>query len=244
MPKDDKTADLFEADGVTPIKAVEKPVITEAQLEAERRAARAEGEVAGLKSVAAAKPEKTAVAEKVFTRAELRGLVNEGKITEDAMDETLERQSKTEMLRLVDEKVAARVSTAQTATKIEDQIAAYVGVFPDINTAGSALRAKIEAEFQDLVANKSPNTLSTELAAIKIVCGKLNAGTGRRPGPDAHEDVGSGGTGSERPDTTGPFKGLSTAQKKHYEKMIERGMYKSASDPRLLAEVKYARKAH
>lgn len=243
MAKDAETGDLFEADGVTP-KAKES-AITPELLAAEKRAAAAEGEAKGLEKAlkAAPKTEKPAPkAEKVWTCAELRAQVNDGTITEDQMDEMLDHQREKKFAKLVDEKVTAKVAAAQTGNKVSDQITAYVDVFPDINKAGSALRAKVEKEYQELVANESPETLATELAAIKIACGPLRTGAGRKPAPDAHQDVGEGG-GSDngRPETDGWAKGLSPKMKTHYEKLIGRGMYKSHSDPRLVAELKLVR---
>jgi hypothetical protein len=240
LAKDDKTADLFEADGVTPKKADAKPAITEGELKAAERAARAEGKAAALETVVAAKPAKQQT-EKTFTRQELRALVNEGKITEDEMDETLTKQLRAS----ITSEVKATVSAENTAKAVSDEIARYVEAFPDINVEGTTLRAKVQAEFEDLVKGGSPNTLATERAAIKIACGPLNISAGRRPKPDAHEETGSGASGEGgKPDTDGPFKGLSANQKKHYQKMIDRGIYKGASDPKLVAELKLARKGH
>lgn len=239
MAKDDKTADLFEADGVTPKKVDDKPA-AEALTAAEKRAARAEGEAAGLKAALAAKPDKQQPA-KTFTRQELRVQVNDGKITEDQMDDILAKQARAE----ITAEVRATVSAENAAKAVSDEIARYVEAFPDINVEGSGLRAKVQAEFEDLVKGGSPNSLATERAAIKIACGPLKISAGRRREPDAHEEVGNGGNGEGgKPDTDGPFKGLSANQKKHYQKMIDRGIYKGAADPRLVAELKLARKVH
>lgn len=244
MPNPDQT-DLFEDDGVT-LKAVEKPVITAEQLEAERRAAHAEGENAGLKAALKAipLPKENAQPSKEFSRQELRAQVNDGKITEDQMDDILDAQREKKFAKLVDEKVETRVSASQTGAKVTDQIAAYVDVYPDINKDGSAVRAKVEAEFQALVKDGSPDSLATELAAIKIAMGPLKTGAGRRPAPDAHEDVGAGSDGDNKP-ADGWSKGLSPAMKKHYEKQINNGVYKGHTDKNLLAELKLVRsRAH
>jgi hypothetical protein len=241
LPNDDQ-ADLFEADGVTP-KAPEKPVITAEQLEAEKRAAAAEGEAKGLKEALKAIPakEKPKAEAKEFTRAELRAQVNDGKITEDQMDDILERQLEAKLTKKAEEIAERKISSSQTAISVADQIAAYVGVYPDINKEGSATRAKIQAAFDELVGLKDdPSALTTELKAIKMALGPLKAGAGRRPAPEAHEDVGAGSDSDSKP-AEGWAKGLSPKLKKHYEKQIDRGIYKSHSDPRLIAELKYAR---
>lgn len=241
MPKEAETGDLFEADGVTP--KVEKPVITEAELKATERAARAEGEAAALKAVATAKPVQKQTAEKIQTRQELRAKVNAGEITEDQMDDILERQFEAKLSKKVEETVESRVSNSQTTATIDSQIQAYVGVFPDINKEGSATRAKIQAEFVELVKGGSPESISTELAAIKIVCGQLKTGS-RRAAPEPHEEIGGASEGNDRPDTQGWAKGLGPTQKKHYTKMVERGMYKGFTDPKLKAEIALVRRAH
>jgi hypothetical protein len=61
------------------------------------------------------------------------------------------------------------------------------------------------------------------------VLGAPRSQTGRRAALETHEDVGGNGGGNDRPDNTGWAKGLSAAQKKHYEKMITKGMYKGAT---------------
>lgn len=245
MPKETQT-DLFEADGVTPKVADKSAEAAEALLALERKAARAEGETAGLKAALAAKPATTKQAEKALTRQELRLKVNAGEITEDLMDDILERQLTAKLSKQVDDKVESRLSASQTTNKTQTTIDSYVEAFPAINKDGSDLRAKVEAEFQDLVKNGADSSaLSTELAAIKIVCGPLKAGAGRRPAPDSHEDVGGGGgDGNERPDTQGWAKGLGPNQKKHYQKMVNNGMYKSFNDPKLKAEIALVRRAN
>lgn len=242
MPKEDQ-ADLFEDDGVT-LKAVAKPVITAEQLDAEKRASAAEGEAKGLKEAIKAipQPKEKAQPAKEFTRAELRAKVNAGEITEDQKDDILERQNRSSFLKEAEAIAERKVSTSRAAASVGDQIAAYVGVFPDINKEGSATRAKIQAAFDELVELKDdPAALSTELKAIKIALGPLKTGAGRRPAPDAHEDVGSGNDGDNKPVTDGWAKGLSPKLKKHYEKQIDRGIYKGHADPRLVAELKFAR---
>lgn len=247
MPKENQ-ADLFEADGVTP-KAAEKPVITPELLDAEKRAAAAEGKADGLKEALKAIPkvEKPKASEpaKEYTRAELRAQVNDGKITEDQMDDILERQLEAKLSKKVAETVETRVSASQTADIVGGKIAAYVEVYPAINETNSALRAKIETEFQDLVKNGAdPDKLSTELAAIKIVCGPLKTGAGRKPGPESHQDIGGVGEGDGKPETDGPFKGISARHKAHYEKMIARGVYSGPKDKMLVKELSRLRGAH
>jgi hypothetical protein len=246
LAKDAETGDLFEADGVTP-KAKETTAITPEQLDAEKRAAAAEGKAEGLKEALKALPKGERPApkqDKNFTRAELRAQVNEGKITEDQMDEILEQQLSKSLTERITTQVRTEVEGSQVASKTSDQIARYVDAFPDINKEGSALRAKVQAEFEELVANKSPNSLATELAAIKIACGPLKTGGGRRPAPDSHEDVGGNGDGAEKPDNAGWAKGLAPKVKQHYEKMILKGIYKGPADPKLLKEVQLARRAN
>jgi hypothetical protein len=114
LAKDDKTADLFEADGVTP-KAKAKPAITPELLKAEKRAARAEGKAAGLERPGPAKPAKTARPKSFHPPAELRAQVNDGKITEDQMDETLERSK---LRASITSEVKATVSAENTAKAV------------------------------------------------------------------------------------------------------------------------------
>lgn len=217
-------------------------------LEAERKArqklelklAEVSGTVEGLK----AGQQKPPKAEKTYTRAELRALVNDGKITEDDMDATLERQLRAEITGSVESTVDARVKNSERSNKIASKIQDYVTAFPAINEEGSKLRARVQAEFDELVQMGDPaDALATELKAIKAACGPLNT-NGRRAGPDVHEDTGAGGDGGERPNRDSWAKGLSAAQKAHYEKLIHSGVYKGTTDPKLLKELSYAKRTH
>jgi hypothetical protein len=197
--------------------------------------ARVEGTVDGLK---AGQP-KPSTATRDYTRAELRALVNDGKITEDQMDATLEAQAEKRVTAKTEALVEERVTETRSTAKIEAEIDRYVEAFPDVNEDGSDTREKVSAQFSKLVARGFPKTLSTELTAMEMALGALG-GTpkGRKKAPETHTETGNGGGGAEHVDDAGWAKGLTPREKTHYEKLVARSVYSGYSDKLLVREVK------
>src|SRR5262252_3872815 len=213
---------------------------------AESRLARLEGTVEGLKARPSSSPAEAAP--RIFTRAELRAAVDAGKITEEQMDAQLETQMETKLEKKLRAEFEAATVETQAASQIDAQMAAYIEAHPDLLDADSDLRAKVQEEFNYFtgVLKQNPKAKSTELAAIRSAVGSL-APKGKRKEPEASgEETGgsdggksSGGGGGEE----GWKKGLPPALKAHYQKQIDKGIYKGPDDKRLLAEVAIARKA-
>lgn len=204
--------------------------------------ARLASEVDSLKAGAA--PKTNAEPEKTFTRAQLRASVNAGDISEDQMDEILESQLEKKIAVRVETTARTTVQTTETARTVQGEIDKYVDAHPDLIVTDSELRAKVQGEFDYLVKfGDNPKDPATQLKAIRAAVGPLTQ-QGRRKQPEHHEDVGGGGGESERTETAGWAKGLSATQKKHYDKLINSGVYKGATDPKLVAELKFIRKAH
>lgn len=192
-------------------------------------------------------PPAPAPSPKKLSRQDLRAAVDDGRISQDQMDATLETQLKDELTQTFEAKADAKVQGAKLSVRVETEISRYVEANPDINVAGSATRNKVQREFQKLVDDGAPENLVTELAAIKIVCGSEPKASqaGRRRTPESHVDGGGSGGGND--DNRGGgnddwAKGLSVAQKQHYQKKIDQGTYKGYGDKNLKAEVDYIRK--
>lgn len=178
----------------------------------------------------------------IYTRTQLRALVNEGKITEDQMDATLEQQLEAKLNKKVESTAIETAKETRASTEIGAQLNAYTAAHPDIIVEGSDLRNKVIEEFNYLVSLGDPENKTTELKAVRAAIGPLTP-KGRRKQPEAHEETGGSGDdarGSGNADT-GWAKGLSPAQKKHYQKQIDRNFYNGPTDKRLVAEVKIAR---
>lgn len=222
-----------------------------AALDAERKArqkletelARVSGTVEGLKS-GQQKPTETTT----YTRTQLRAMVNEGKITEDQMDTQLEIQQEAKFNKRIEERTAAAVTETRAATKIGAELAAYTDAHPDLLDEDSDTRAKVQTEFDYLVGlGDDPKNPATELKAVRAALGQI-APKGRRKQPEMHEETGgSGGDSRERgADNDGWAKGLTSAQKAHYTRQVNKGIYKDFNDKNLKAEIALAgrRRAH
>lgn len=237
MP-DPAQTDLFEDDGVTPKKAAEKPAITDGELKAIERAARAEGEASALKTVVAAKPAESAPpADKTFTRAQLRASVAAGDITEDQMDDILEAQLEKKLTAKLEGKTVSTVAAADQARSIQAKIDGYVDVHPDLVVDGSDLRKRVQVEFNELVAiGDDPKNVATQLKAIRAAVGPLKQ-QGRRPKPESFDDTGGAGGNDDRDDSGGVWKGIPARNKAYYQKLISKGIYKGESDKTLAKEL-------
>jgi hypothetical protein len=203
--------------------------------------ARVEGTVEGLKSGQQPKPDAPA---RVYTRAELRAMVTAGQITEDQMDSQLEMQLEAKLAARVDSTTSAAAVQAQAAATVETQMAAYIDAHPDLLDTESDLRAKVQEEFDYLVGvcKDDPKDKRTELKAIRSAVGAL-APKGRKKEPEPSEETGgSDGAPAKGGADDGWAKGLTAAQKAHYQKKINQNIYKGTSDKNLLAEVAIARR--
>lgn len=187
--------------------------------------------------------EKPAEKTTTYTRTQLRALVNEGKITEDQMDATLEAQLKAELLASVKATTTQESRATQAAIAIGTALGAYIEAHPDLAVEGSDLRTRVQAEFDYLVSlGDDPNSKATELKAVRAALGPLTP-KGRRKTPETHQETGGSDTGTREQGGADEAwsKGLSPAQRIHYQKQIDKGYYKGPTDKRLVKEVEFAR---
>jgi hypothetical protein len=230
-------ADPKEAEGLKAALLAER----EKRQDLASKLARLEGTVEGLK----ARPAAPEAPPRIWTRAELRALVDGDKITEEQMDAQLDAQLEAKLER----KFAAKMDDVSAETRVtvgvDSQISAYIEAHPDLTDTESDLRKKVQTEFDYLVGvcGDDPKDKRTELKAIRSAVGAL-APKGRKKEPEASEETGGsdgvatkGGGGDD-----GWAKGLTPAQKAYYKKKIDQNFYKGTTDKNLLAEVAIARK--
>lgn len=199
--------------------------VTVADLQAQLETLRLEAAELRGKLSAAPAPKVEDVRE--FSRAELDEQVTLGKITQAQADQIIDNQ----VDRRIDKRVGEKVDAKSINDRLDAEIDEYAGLKPDIRKNGSPDRDRVAEEFKYLVQNGSPETKATELAALRAVFGPLSrlkaaaaAGEGRR---ETHKE-GSGGAGSEEPGTRtdGAPKGLTARQRDHYQKSIDKGLYR------------------
>lgn len=190
-------------------------------------AARLRAEVEALK---ASKAE--AAAPKPLTRAELKSLVDDGKITQDAADAAWDKQ-------LLETAEARAVKAANSAVEgqkrdglVKQQLAEYKQLVPEAYEAGTKERTRAEREFNKLVELGFPPNTTTEVAAMRATFGdpeaiKAARSTGKNGPGESHAEVGGGDRpGANGADVDGKPKGLTPRQEAHYSNLISRGIMK------------------
>jgi hypothetical protein len=184
--------------------------------------------------------------DKVVTKEELRSLVQSGDLTQAQMDDLWEKQIIKAATAAATKQVSETVAAGSINAKINEKMAEYKTLVPDGWKPGSADYGKIETAYNELVADGSPPTIATELAALRMVYGSIEslriAKTARKGSADSHVETNGSGRADDDSsgDEKGMPKGLSAAQKKHYQKGIDQGRYPGGwADVK--AELKFAR---
>ena len=186
----------------------------------------------------AAKPPPATEPAKIWTKAELRKAIDDGQITEIQAEDVLERQREAQIARQVAEGVKAAVSETTTKQMVEEGLAAYKELIPELNTPGSEPWQRGKAQFDYLVKLGQPKSHATELVALQALYGpvdKLKQAKGAANEPETHQDGGS----DEGPGVAAPKKlRLSGDEKRYYGDLINKGIYKDWAQ--VEAEMKFA----
>lgn len=196
---------------------------------AERARLAAEARVAAIQD----KPKPT------ITRETLRNAVEQGVISqvqaEDAWDQELVRRSTDAASRAA----RAESEAVAKATKLGAEIVRFRTVLPAIDDHYSSERKVLETAYADVVDRLGKPTtpaqkLSYELTALRETFGGIDnlektRKTPLKPARFASHEVGGG---VAQPDEKDPLSGLNNTQKRYYNKMIERRVYKDWADVR------------
>ena len=190
-------------------------------------AARLRAEVEALK---ASKVE--AAAPKPLTRAELKSLVEDGKITQDAADAAWDKQVIETAKSEATKAARGEVEGQKRDGAVNQQLAEYKQLVPAAYEAGTKERARAEKEFNKLIELGFPNNRATEVAAMRATFGdpeaiKAARSTGKNGPGESHAEVGGGDRpGGNGADADGKPKGLTPRQDAHYSNLISRGVMK------------------
>lgn len=169
---------------------------------------------------------------KPMSRAELKQLVEDGKITQDAADAHWDRQVIETAKAEATKAARGEVEGQKREGAVKQQLAEYKQLVPAAYEAGTKERARAEKEFNKLVELGFPNNLATEVAAMRATFGdpeaiKAARSTGKSGPGEAHVEVGGGDRPSGKgADADGKPKGLSARQEAYYSDKISRGVYK------------------
>jgi hypothetical protein len=207
-------------------------------------AQRARAELEALKAEKA-KPQEA----KPISRSELKQLVDDGKITQDAADAHWEAQ----VVKTAETKARAaaadEVQGQQRESVVKRQLEEYRTLIPAAWEVGAKERAKAEKEFKALVEMGFPDNKVTEVAALRAAFGdpeviRASRSTGKNGPGESHVEVGGGDRpGETGADVDGAPKGLTEREKSHYQNLINRGIvkdWKAVAEERKFAKAKQA----
>lgn len=172
--------------------------------------------------------------EREFTRSELRRAVEAGTITEDRMDEILDRQQEARLERTVETRLGEARTAQSEDREIDTILGRYRSLVPEAWQEGSDERMRVKRNFERLVARGAPaDRLSTELTAIEMAFGDVDTLQRSRAPTPSHEETDTGGedsgTGNGLTKDGWP-KGMPARQKAFYETQLRKGLYKSVAD--------------
>lgn len=178
---------------------------------------------------------------KRYTRQELKAAVEAGQISETQADEILENQIRDEVTATARNEARAVVTSASREGRVESDIARYKAVAPEILDTGHETRHRLRESYNYFLSLGDKPGTATELKALHAVLGpieKLERARSGRFSSDSHRETGGGEAGKPRTKSGKLTDRLNADAKRHYEKQIEKGLYKDWGD--VETELKYA----
>ena len=190
------------------------------------RAARLEGELEATKRQSAQTVETPAR----YTGSQLQGYIDEGKITVGQALAYQEDTLKQELEKRVDAKVSETLDRHQRQSTIQAEIGGYKQLVPDAIQPGSANNIKLMQEFTYLVGlGYDKNDSRTEVMACRAAFGDVGVLKSKQQaqtiptGRDTMQDISQ--NGKPKPDMKDLLNDLTAIQRKHYQKLIDKGVY-------------------
>ncbi len=199
-----------------------------------------------LEERAKATPAATQQPEPTLTRAQLQSYVDNGTLTQEQMDEQITHPRDKNLKGEIGSMIDAKLSTFQQKSTLDTKLAAYRTRLPDIDTAGSDNRAKVQRCYTDLLSDGHPEDLRTQLLACRMAFGepeKIEETTDNHR--ETNLDTGGGGdVGGVSQADGGPLEGLKPHVAAYYKKKVEEtnrypGGWKNKE---LQRELEYARR--
>lgn len=194
-----------------------------------------EGQVRLEERTSAATNREAQSSARTYSRAELRALVEEGKISEAQMDQVLDEQAKREKETLREElrqSLSKEVSEIDRGKQIQDQLSRYQAKIPNAWQNGTDERGRVQREYERLTRVMGfPDGPATDLEALRAAFGPIEAlESGGRTKPEPHREAGASGQSEGRPMNSEfgtPPKGISRETQQFYENLMrEEGMYR------------------
>ncbi|MHC4222991.1 MAG: hypothetical protein ACYSUN_03290 [Planctomycetota bacterium] len=179
---------------------------------------------------------------KPVTRSELTKMVEDGAITQPQMDAELDRQKKLAEDARIDARVEEAVTTRVVTGDLRAEQDRYIAARPDLEKRGSDDHQKAGVQMQQLLKEGHPDTLRTEVLALRMAFGPI-ASLERSPDErETHEDGGNvtetGERGTRTQRDAGPPKELDARRRDYYNAEIARGVYTGWDDPKVVRQLK------
>lgn len=214
-----------------------KEVIEERNHEREERKRereRLEARLSELESKAA-KP-----AEREYSRTELQQAVDNGQISEVQMQDILDQQREKRLRRELREEMKATISATSKEDQYRRTIEEYRRVRPDLGVQGSEDWKRGAEEFQALAnefGRPKPGLeeLRMEAMALRTAFGDVSRlrAKGKRD-PDPYQETGS----AREQGGSSQWGKVEQRVRDHFQKQIDRGVYKGRDDPKLVEKLK------
>ena len=188
--------------------------------------------------------EKQAEKPKTYTRRELDALRDQGTISAEQADAIYEKQIQDTAAARAEQIVRDEMNMSQLSARVTGELDRYRAAIPEILKNGSPERTRLQKAWDGLRANGSPSNRATEVAALQIAFGPIEAvEAARRPADhETHEDVSAGARAVDQHNSGVPAapRGLPSNLAKHYQRLIDTTrIYPGGwNDPGLQAEIK------
>jgi len=178
---------------------------------------------------------------KELTRADLKRAVADDKITEDEADALWEQQITRKAAKAGADAAKETMDSGTLQSRVSGEIARYKGVISDLDDKESAAYRKVAGEFKHLAGlGYDRDDLRTEVAALRAAFGPIESleSTERPRAREGHQETGGRGGEADGGDGRDGYpRGFPDRMRAHYDKMIERGIYRGKDDPTLKREI-------
>ena len=195
----EESGETTEETGVETIPSREDELNT--QLETERRTNdRLQGQIDARNEQPPAPPVKEEPPPAVFTREQLRTAVDEGKLSEDQMEQMWADQIVSRTTRETTEMLDQRDSVRSVELTVDTEYEKYVAAFPDLKDMKSELWGKVKSAYDYNVKLGAPDTKATEVAAMRAALGsheRIQENTAALS--ETPQGTGGGAQGGKRP---------------------------------------------
>ena len=204
------------------------------------------------------RPKEPAATETVYTREQLQGWVDEGKISVAQMVDYLVEHGTKKAAAELRRELKDTLDGERRRGTVEQRIAAFKANIPELSDKSSDEFKRAAEAFAELVADghasdpDDPDSIKTELLALRIAFPE-----GSKPKPQqtiarertserqrSVESAGSGsGRGASKKETSGRWPSwMEDSRVEYYEEAIKRGRYKGMDDPLLKQELEILKK--